>query len=421
MGAYCQCFQRMYYTNFALHLLVCLMAGLVLCFCDIRKSNINFDDIKTNELLNVLLSCIADLFGFIPFILQKIIMRSEKAQPKKKRAKNEIELIQGINEFGGKRKWWLPLVSTILDFVDKILILIWLLFLEDKKVLDTKFVWMLSFDYAFRCIIYLILGKLKYTDRIPNIFILNCVLLLASGFFSLCYSCWGKPNIQYFQLIIIVLRILIIIIMDNINYYIFKYKGLSPSKFMLIRGTINTVLSVIFSVIFYFFSKKGKEWVFSYLSNISLEYSGIKFILLKIVYIVSFALQKWTFLTILSKENAILACFSRLIYFLEPYISMMINIVLYDENFKRALFEMILEIISALFIIFALSTSSELILMPCDCLNRDLKIMISERSRQDEMNKIRETMTELEDVIEEGKQDKHEEEKEEEEEENENQ
>ena len=90
MGAYCQCFQRMYYTNFALHLSVCLMAGLVLCLCDIRKSNINFDDIKTNELLNVLLSCIADLFGFIPFILQIKIMRSEKAKPKKKELKMRL-------------------------------------------------------------------------------------------------------------------------------------------------------------------------------------------------------------------------------------------------------------------------------------------------------------------------------------------
>ena len=252
---------------------------------------------------------------------------------------------------------------------------------------------MLSFDYALRCIIYPIFGKLMNMERIPNIFKFNCLLLLTSGFFSLCYSYWGKPNILYFQLIIIVLRILIIIIMDNINYNLFKYKGLSPPLLMFYRGIINIFLFLIFSVIFIFVSENGKELVFSYLSNINLV------IILKIVYTLIFSIQKYVFLMILFEEDAILASFSRLVYFLEPYISMTINIVFYDEIFKRPLFEMILEIISALFIVFALITSVELIIMPCNCLSKDLKIIISQRSGQDKIDASR--MSELDELEEE--------------------
>ena len=74
---------------------------------------------------------------------------------------------------------------------------------------------------------------------------------------------------------------------------------------------------------------------------------------------------------------------------------MTINIVFYDEIFKRPLFEMILEIIFALFILFAIITSVELIIMPCNCLSKDLKIMISGRSGQYEIDAPR-SMSELE-------------------------
>ena len=84
----------------------------------------------------------------------------------------------------------------------------------------------------------------------------------------------------------------------------------------------------------------------------------------------------------------ILASFSRLIYYSEPYISKFIK-VFYHENFERPTFgmmlfqrhpfEIILDLISIIFILFALLTSFELLIMPCTCLNKDLKITISKR------------------------------------------
>ena len=70
--------------------MICLISGLLLCFCNIRKPDINLDDIKANELLNVLLSCIADLFGFIFLILKRRIMRSKKVTKKKKEIKMRL-------------------------------------------------------------------------------------------------------------------------------------------------------------------------------------------------------------------------------------------------------------------------------------------------------------------------------------------
>ena len=52
------------------------------------------------------------------------------------------------------------LLSFILEFLDKSLILICLLIKEDEKILDTQFIWISSFDYPLRCIFYLILKNI---------------------------------------------------------------------------------------------------------------------------------------------------------------------------------------------------------------------------------------------------------------------
>lgn len=374
-----------YYKSYSLYLFACVMTGIVLCFCDIKQPGMNLDGIKNNEHLNLLLSCLADLLGFITLIIHGRNMRSEnieKKQNKEVNKKNDI-FIFNPQKFNDKCIFLLVLFTSILDFLDKILILIWILFKEDKKVLDTKFVWMLSFDYTLRSIVYLILKKLGHVSSFPNIFILNCLLLFANGSFSLCYSYWGKPSIQTFQLIIIGLRILIIVIMDNVNRFIFIMRGYHPSRFLFWRGVINSVLFVIFSTILYFYSKNGKEWVFSFLSNINLEYSGIVFILLKILYTISFGIQKYAFLMILYEEIPILASFARMIYFVEPYISKAIMKFLYDKDFQIPLFQIIFEIISILFILFALFTSIELIIMPYECLKKNLKVIVAKRAELD--------------------------------------
>ena len=70
--------------------------------------------------------------------------------------------------------------------------------------------------------------------------------------------------------------------MDNVNYYILT-KIINPTRLLLFKDIINFVLLIIFSTVLYYFWQKGKEWAFSFISNINLEYSGIEFILLKIL------------------------------------------------------------------------------------------------------------------------------------------
>ena len=169
--------------------------------------------------------------------------------------------------------------------------------------------------------------------------------------------------------------------MDNVNFYMFKYKGYHPSNFMIFRGIINYFLFGIFSVVLYYFSENGKEWVFSFLSNISFDYSGIALMLTKILYIVSFGLQKFGLLLILFIENPILASFSRLVFYLEPYISMIIMKIFYNENTQKVLLEIIFEIISGLRFLFTLSTSIELIFLPCICLNKVIRFFLYKREK----------------------------------------
>ena len=65
------------------------MTGIVLCFCDIKQPDMNLDDIKNNEHLNLLLSCLADLLGFITYIIHVIKMRSENIEEKQNKKANK--------------------------------------------------------------------------------------------------------------------------------------------------------------------------------------------------------------------------------------------------------------------------------------------------------------------------------------------
>ena len=243
---------------------------------------------------------------------------------------------------------------------------------------------MLSFDYALRCLFYLLLKKFNAKHHFPNVYIFNCFLLLPSGFISLYNNLyWKKESIGIF-ISLIFLRISIKIVMDNINFYIFRYKGYHPSKFIPYRGIINTIFFPIFSGILYLSLKNGDKWLFSFLSNMSLDYPGIKFILIKILYIVSFGFQKMAFSLILFEDNPIVASFCRLIYYSEPYISMIILKFFYDENIQSRPSEILYEMISGLFILFALVTSIELIILPCHFLNKDVKYVVAGKGITDQ-------------------------------------
>lgn len=214
-------------------------------------------------------------------------------------------------------------------------------------------------------------------DRFQNLFIFNCCILLTSGSISLFFLYARNASIQNFKLITIIFsRILIKVIMDNENYYLSKCKGIHVSNLMFFRGIINSALFIIFSFVLYFW-QNGNKWIFSFLSNMSLDFSGIIFILLKIIYTVSLGNQKFALLTLLFTGNPILASFSYLTYYLHPYISMVIMIVLYDENFQIGP-EIIFEVISGLCFLFTLFTSIELINLPCSCLKNGTRSTSSE-------------------------------------------
>ena len=379
-------------------LLVCYLTGMILCFCDIKQTNMNLDDIKSHELFNVLLSSLADLLVINEFYLyQKSIKTLEdKAEDKvEDKVEDEDEDKNNVINPDPKHPYKVILkyliFSFILEFLDKSLILICLLIQEDEKFLDTQFIWIFSFDYPFRCIFYSILKnilrKMKVnTARFQNIFICNSYILLTNCSLSLYYLYVINASIQNFKLITIIFsRILIRAIMDNENYYLLKYKNIHISKLMLFRGITNFALFIIFSIGLFFW-RNGDKWIFSYLSNMSLDFSGIKFILLKIIYIISLGNQKFALLTLV-KGNPILASYSYLIYYLHPYISMIIMIVFYDQIFQRSLLEIKFEAISLLCFLFTLFTSIVLINLPCSCLkneNEDVKEISTNTVRRTE-------------------------------------
>ena len=399
-----------YYKHLSYLLFAFYISGIVSYLCDdIKKTNMNLDIIKSNELFNLLLSCLGDLLAIIPFIYYKKINRSVKEMKKpkkgketnKKKLKLEIELIHNKNKFRKPGLYIFLLIDSILDFLDKSLILICLLFIEDETILDSKYIWMFSFHYALRCIPHFFLKKCNLNHNFPNIYIFNFFLLLANGSIPLYnYLYVRKVNIKIY-LFIIFSRILIETIMDNISYYIFILNDYHPVKFMPFRGSINRFLFLIFSFVIYFFSKNGDNWVFSFFSNMNFEYPIIIFILFIILYTVSFTLKKMALLLIIVKANPVLASFSRLLYYLEPYISMARMKILYGENTLIDVSEIKYEIISGIFILFAFITSNELIILPCNCLNKDLKIegydrAMSGKNKEEEEAEVSENHDEVE-------------------------
>lgn len=90
MGTHWIISEYAYYKTLSSCSLVCIFTGLILCLCDIRHRDMNLDDIKNNEHLNLLLSCLADLLGFIPFFIYKRIMASKNVEKKPKKKKTLI-------------------------------------------------------------------------------------------------------------------------------------------------------------------------------------------------------------------------------------------------------------------------------------------------------------------------------------------
>ena len=364
-------------------LVYCYISGIILYFSDIEKIKINrLDIIKSHELFNLLFSAIADSLAFIPLIfyrrMAKLFIRDKKIPENHDR--NELIYNKVMVKFNSKNNSFLMLFSYILEFLERSLILIYLFVLEDEKVYDIKFIWIFSFDYVFRCIFSFMLKKLKINDYlIPNIYIFNSLLLLINGFISLYIYLYDRnQNLQIFHLILIFSKILINTIIDNLNYNLFISKYIHPPKLMFGRGLLNFVFFIIFSVVLYFFSD-GKKWMFSSLSDLNL----ITIILSKILYTLSFVIQKLCSLSIIYNTNPILVSFSSLIYYFEPYISMMIMNVLYNKNVQKGQLEVIFEAISGACFLFSFATSIEIIILPCDFLNKDTKFFVSIREMSD--------------------------------------
>ena len=168
---------------------------------------------------------------------------------------------------------------------------------------------------------------------------------------------------------------------------------------MLLRGFLNSILFIIFSVVLYFFSQNGKKWIFSSLSDLN----SIINILSKTLYILSFGIQKLCLLSILYNENPILASFSSLIYYFEPFMSMIIMKVLYNKNIEKGQLEIIFEMISGIFFLFTFITSIEIIILPCDCLKKDTRSFISQRAVPDKNNNDNDPDPDNQQEIEDGK------------------
>ena len=407
------------FKYFITYILLCYLSGLIYWFCDVKKTNLNLDEIKSHELFNLFFSCFADFLAFVPLSYYYKDLKKKKEEVKskaKKKDKNdkkeiikEIELIYNEDENYSPSRDAMKylIVSFFLEFIEKSLTLTVLHFIEDKKVLDTNFFWVFSLDYVLRCMLPFILDKIaRRNSYISKILIVNSLILLISGLASF-YVIFER--IQYYQILIIVIKVLIFVIMDSLNYHIMKNKNYHPFVLMSIRGIVNFVLFVIFLVVLLLFSKGFTQWIFSFLYK-GCEYSVILFIISKILYILSLGMQKLALLLILYHEDLIMASFCRIIFYSEPYASMSINIIFYNEKFKIRLLEIIFEIINGLCFLFTAMTSTDCCLL-CNCLKKYSRAAIIQRA-------IDETPIELDAIEEEKEEEKEEEEEDDDEEKN---
>ena len=377
------------FKYFTTYILLCYLSGLIYWFCDVKKTNLNLDEIKSHEFFNLFFSCFADYLAFVPLNyyykdLKKKEEEEVKSKAKKKDKKdniNEIELIykEDENYSPSRDAMKFLIVSFFLEFIEKSLTLTVLHFIEDKKVLDTNFFWVFSFDYVLRCMLTFILDKItRRNSYFSKILIVNSLVLLISGLASF-YVIFER--IQYYQILIIVIKVLIFVIMDSLNYHIIKNKNYHPFLLMSIRGIVNFVLFVIFLVVLLLFTKGFTQWIFSFLYK-GCEYSVILFIFSKIMYILSLGMQKLALLLILYHEDPIMASFCRIIFYSEPYASMSINIIFYNEKFKIRLLEIIFEIINGLCFLFTSMTSNDFCLL-CNCLKKYSRAAIAQRAIDD--------------------------------------
>ena len=73
--------------------MLCYVSGLIYWFCDVKKTNLNLDEIKSHELSNLLFSGLADFLAFIPLNIYYGDFKQKKEEVKSK-AKKKIKKIK---------------------------------------------------------------------------------------------------------------------------------------------------------------------------------------------------------------------------------------------------------------------------------------------------------------------------------------
>ena len=81
------------FKYFTSYILLCYVSGLIYWFCDVKKTNLNLDEIKSHELSNLLFSGLADFLAFIPLNIYYGDFKQKKEEVKSK-AKKKIKKIK---------------------------------------------------------------------------------------------------------------------------------------------------------------------------------------------------------------------------------------------------------------------------------------------------------------------------------------
>ena len=205
------------------------------------------------ELAYIICLNIADLLSGFLVLYTKKTSQSEKTKSEEdlKRNKSYIELI--YNDLSIKKnKYYLILLSSILELITNSTDFFYLLILGYDKIRDGEITWLISIDILSRIFFsHFILNQLMYKHHILSIFLTLIGLCSMSITAFIAIDSDELMNWPYF--IFISIKFIISALEDVINKILLINKFLLPQTLMFLRGIYNFFMILVLFSFFYFF------------------------------------------------------------------------------------------------------------------------------------------------------------------------
>ena len=204
------------------------------------------------ELAYIICLNIADLLaGFLVLYTYKTSQPEKtKSEDDLKRNKSYIELI--YNDLSIKKnKYYLILLSSILEFLARSTDLFYLIILGYDKIRDGEITWLISIDILSRIFFsHFLLNQIIYKHHILSIFLTLIGLCSMSITAFIAIDSEELMNWPYF--IFISIKFIIFALEDTINKILLINKFLLPQALMFLRGLYNFFMILVLFLIFYF-------------------------------------------------------------------------------------------------------------------------------------------------------------------------